>query len=445
MNEPGSPPNTAPDPAPDSAPAADVDLDHPDLRRARIAWCVYDWANSAFPTVIVTFVFSAYFATAVQTDSTVGTAQWSQALALSGLAIALLSPVFGAIADRTGRRKPWLAVCSALTVTGAGLLWFVEPNPGWALFALIAFAVANIGFEVGQVFYNAMLPTIVSGRRIGRLSGWGWGLGYAGGLSCLVIALFGFVQADPLPLGLDKGAAEHVRIVGPLVAVWFALFCLPLFFFVPDGRAAHIGAAAAVRQGLATLVGTLRRIRDYRTIAWFLLARFFYVDGMNTMFAFGGIYAAGTFGMSLPEVIQFGIALNITAGLGAAAFAWLDDRIGARTTIVIALGGLICFGIPLLLVESVLWFWLVGLPLGLFMGPAQAASRSLMARLAPPDMRTEMFGLFAFSGKATAFLGPAVLGTVTVMAESQRAGMATIVVFLVVGLALLLWKVRDRS
>lgn len=419
-------------------------LDRPELRRARIAWCVYDWANSAFPTVIVTFVFSAYFATAVQADRAIGTAQWSRALALSGIAIALLSPVFGAIADRTGRRKPWLAVCSAVTIVCAALLWFVEPDPGWALYALIVFAIANIAFEVGQVFYNSMLPAIASNGRIGRLSGWGWGLGYAGGLSCLVMALFAFVQAEPPLLGLDRETAEHVRIVGPLVAVWFALFCLPLFVFVPDAPPGRIGRIAAVKQGLATLVGTLRRVRDYRTIAWFLLARFFYVDGMNTMFAFGGIYAAGTFGMSLAEVIQFGIALNITAGLGAAGFAWIDDRIGARRTIVIALCGLIAFGVPLLFVEGKLWFWLVGLPLGVFMGPAQAASRSLMARLAPAELRTEMFGLFAFSGKATAFMGPFILGVVTVAADSQRAGMATIVVFLSVGLALVLWKVRER-
>ena len=164
---------------------------------------------------------------------------------------------------------------------------------------------------------------------------------------------------------------------------------------------------------------------------------------MNTMFAFGGIYAAGTFGMTVAEVIQFGIALNVSAGLGAAAFAWIDDRIGAKKTIAIALTGLIALGIPLLLVEEKLWFWIVGVPLGIFMGPAQAASRSLMARLAPPDLRTEMFGLFAFSGKATAFLGPAVLGAVTLSMESQRAGMATIVVFLGVGMILLLWKVRE--
>lgn len=416
---------------------------------ARFAWCLYDWANSAFPTVIVTFVFSAYFATAVAADSADGTAMWSRGLALSGIVIAILSPIFGAIADRSGRQKPWLAACSAVTIVGAGLLWFVAPAPDWALYALVVFGIANIAFEIGQVFYNAMLPGIVAHEKIGRLSGWGWGLGYMGGLACLVIALFAFVQAAPPPFGLDKGAAEHVRIVGPMVAVWFAVFCLPLFFLVPDkpreGARRRVPPGQAVREGIATLAATFSKMRQYqyRQIAWFLLARFFYVDGMNTMFAFGGIYAAGTFGMAVEEVIMFGIGLNVTAGLGAAAFAWIDDRFGAKLTVVVALLGLIGVGVPLLAVEDKTLFWGLGLALGIFMGPAQAASRSLMARLAPAEVRTEMFGLFAFSGKATAFIGPAILGAVTTLTGSQRWGMATVVVFLALGLALLVWKVRE--
>ena len=230
------------------------------------------------------------------------------------------------------------------------------------IYALIVFAIANIAFEVSQVFYNAMLPTIAPRDRLGRLSGWGWGLGYAGGLSCLMIALFAFVQGNPPLLGLQESSAEHVRIVGPMVAIWFAVFCIPLFLFVPDMPSAGVRPGVAAREGIATLISTVKRVRDYRDVAWFLLARVFYVDGMNTMFAFGGIYAVGTFDMTIAEVIQFGLALNVTAGLGAAGFAWLDDRMGAKRTIAIALTGLIALGIPLLLVDSKLWFWIVGVP-----------------------------------------------------------------------------------
>ena len=419
-------------------------VDEKSLRRARIAWCVYDWANSAFPTVIVTFVFSVYFVDGVAVDKITGTKQWAYALSLSGVAIALLSPVLGAIADSAGPRKPWLGFFSAMTIVCAGLLWFSYPDPSFAIYALVVFSIANISFEVSQVFYNAMLPTIVLNDKIGQLSGWGWGLGYIGGLACLVLLLTVFVQAKPPPLGLDTGQSEHVRIIGPVVALWFALFCLPLFVFVTDVPSRGVRPLQAARKGINTLISTIRKVRSYRNIAWFLCARLYYVDGMNTMFAFGAVYARGTFEMSLEEVIMFAIAMNVTAGIGAASFGWIDDYLGSKKTIAIALGGLICLGIPLLLVETKLWFWVFGLLLGLFMGPAQAASRSMMARIAPAEYRTEMFGLFAFSGRATAYVGPFVLGTLTYVFDSQRVGMSTIVGFLGAGLIILLWKVPEE-
>jgi len=405
--------------------------------RGEAAWCFYDWANSAFPTVVVTFVFSAYFAKGVASSEIEGTAYWGWAQSLSGIAIAIASPVFGAIADHTGRRKPWIAAFSVLCIVASALLWYARPDSSYVVFALMTFAVANFAFEVGTVFYNAMLPDLAPLDRIGRLSGWGWGLGYFGGLVCLVVTLFAFVQADPTVFGLDRGASEHVRVVGPLVAVWFAVFSAPLFLYTPDRNPRSVPIFQAVAAGLGTLIETIRRMRDYRDIAKFMLARLFYVDAMNTLFAFGGIYAAGTFGMDIGEIIQFGIALNVAAGLGAIAFAWIDDWIGSKPTILISVIGLIGLGTPLLFVEGKTWFWLLALPLGIFMGPAQAASRSLMARMAPAEMTTEMFGLFAFSGKATAFMGPAVLAWATVEFASQRAGMATVVGFLIIGFVLM--------
>jgi MFS transporter, UMF1 family len=413
-------------------------------RRAKAAWCVFDWANSAFPTVVVTFVFAAYFAKAVAPNPIEGAALWGYALSASGVAIALVSPVVGAIADRRGRRKPWLAGFTLLCVIASALLWFTLPEPGSIVWALTLFAIANLAFEVGTVFYNAMLPGIARPAEIGRLSGWGWGLGYAGGLCCLALALVVFVQPTAPPFGLDKESAEHIRIVGPLVALWFLVFSLPLYLFTPDAPTTGLPIGAAVRDGLIALGRTLKSIHRTGPVFRFLLARLLYIDGLNTLFAFGGIYAAGTFGMEIDEIILFGIALNLTAGLGAAGFAWIDDWIGPRRTVLIALSAIIAIGIPLLLIDSKTAFWALGLCIGIFMGPAQAASRSLMARLAPPDQMTEMFGLFALSGKATAFLGPAVLATVTTIFASQRAGMATTLVFITAG-AMILMTVRERS
>ncbi len=407
-------------------------------RVARVAWCVFDWANSPFPTAIITFVFAAYFVEGIVGDSVRGTALWGAAMAASGVAVALLGPVLGAVADAGGRRKPWLASCSAVTIGGALVLWYATPEPSSALWALVCVAVANAAFELGMVFYNAMLPGLAGPGRVGRLSGWGWALGYAGGLACLVLALFGLIEATPPPFGLDAGEAEHVRAVAPLAALWFAAFGWPLFVFVPDAPATGASTGRAVRRGLATLWRTLRAYRRHRTIFHFLIARMLYIDGLNTLFAFGGIYAAGTFGMDVGRVLGFGIALNVTAGLGALAFAWVDDLLGAKRTLVISITGLIATAAAALLAPSEPWFWAAGLGLGVFIGPTQSASRSMMARLSPPDHHTEMFGLFALSGRVTAFAGPALVGWATLAFDSQRAGMATILAFLAVGLALLL-------
>jgi UMF1 family MFS transporter len=197
-------------------------------------------------------------------------------------------------------------------------------------------------------------------------------------------------------------------------------------------------AGEAVRRGLAQLRRTFANIRRYREIGRFLIARMIYTDGLNTLFAFGGIYAAGTFGMALAEVIKFGILLNVTAGLGALAFAWVDDWLGAKRTILIGLVGLLACGTAAVIATSTLAFWIAGGLLGLFVGPTQAASRSLMARMAPAELRTEMFGLYALTGKITAYIGPFLLGTVTYWTGSQRFGIATILAFFVVGGLLLL-------
>ena len=242
-----------------------------------------------------------------------------------------------------------------------------------------------------------------------------------------------------MPLfGLDKDAYEHVRATGPFVGLWFLVFALPMFLFTPDRQASGKPAGEAVRSGLATLWETLRKLPRYGSILRFLIARMFYTDGLNTLFAFGGIYAAGTFGMSFDEILIFGILLNVTAGLGAVGFAWIDDWLGPKRTILIAVGCLIVLGTAILLVESKLWFYLLGCAIGVFIGPAQSASRTLMARLAPAEVRTEMFGLYALSGKVTAWMGPILVGFVTVMADSQRWGMATILLLFVIGAVLLL-------
>lgn len=412
--------------------------------RALVAWAFYDWANSAVATVVTSFVFATYFTRAVAESPELGTAQWSHAQSAAALAIAILSPILGAVADRGGRRKPWLAVFTLTSIVATGLMWFVLPSPDYVVLALVLVAIGTLGFEFGTVFYNAMLPDLAPRERLGRWSGWGWGLGYVGGLLALVLCLVGFVQTENPWFGVGKDQQANIRATTVVVAVWFAVFALPLFLLTPDRPSNNIPMGTAIRQGLAMLRRTLGTLRYRPNLLAFLLAQMLYADGLATLFAFGGIYAAGTFGMSFAEVIQFGILLNITAGLGAAAFAPLDDRLGAKRTIMLSLLGLILCGATVLLAESKTMFWIGGGVLGIFVGPCQAASRSMMARLAPAGERAEMFGLLALSGKATAFLGPAILGWATLAFMSQRAGMATILVFWIAGLVLLI-RVKDPA
>ncbi len=408
------------------------------LRRARISWAIYDWANSAFPTVIITFVFAAYFTKAVAADPVSATGDWGAVMAISALAVAIVGPVLGAVADHGGVRKPWLMAFTYICAIATGLLWFVEPDSGWVLYALVLVGLANFAFEMGVVFYNSMLPALAPKKIMGRISGWAWGLGYAGGLSCLALALVAFVQTDTPWFGIPKDDALNIRATTLLVSAWLIVFSLPIFLFTPDKPSSGIGFGTAVRRGVGTLYQTLKNIKQHATVGKYLLARMIYTDGINTLFAFGGIYAVGTFGMDFSELIMFGIAINVTAGIGAAVFGWVDDFIGPKKTVLIAICGLCILGTALLFIESKTMFWVFAVPLGIFVGPAQAASRTYMANLVPEKMEAEMFGLYALSGKATAFMGPALLGWLSVTFDSQRAGMASIIVFLVVGALLLL-------
>ncbi|MGD8589990.1 MAG: MFS transporter [Chromatiales bacterium] len=406
-------------------------------RRGRISWALYDWANSSFAAIISTFVFPAYFARQVAENQTLGTAYWGQTVGIAGLIVALCAPLLGAIADQSGRRKPWIALFTLLCVLTTGALWWIRPDSHSILPAMLLAGAATVAAEFAVVFYNAMLPSLTRYDRLGRWSGWAWGLGYAGGIGSLLLALFGFVQEQAW-FALPRTDAEHVRATFVLVAVWYGLFALPLFLFTPDSTTQTKALARAAREGLVQFRDSIRQARAYAPLLRFLLARMLFIDGLATIFAFGGVYAAGTFGMDEEQVLMFGIALNVTAGLGAAAFAWVDDHFGSKQTILISLIGLIIPGTLLLVVESPTLFWIFGMLLGVFVGPVQAACRSYLARSAPIHLRSQMFGLFAFSGKATAFLGPLLVGWMTAWYGSQRAGMSVIIILLLSGFLLML-------
>ena len=410
-------------------------------RRAIWSWCLYDWANSAFTTLVVTFIYSAYFTAAFADDPGRGTALWSRGITASALAIAALAPIAGALADRGGRRR-YLILCSLVCVAATAALTFVRPDQANAVvIALGVFVVANVAFELGLVFYNAFLPAIAAPERIGRISGYGWGLGYAGGLLALVAALVVFVPETP-PFGIPTAGGFNLRATNLLVAGWFLLFAVPAFVFLRD-EAPSGGGGVSVRRAFTDLAVTARHLRRYRQVGLFLLARLFYNDGLVTIFAFGGIYAVGTFGFSFEDLVTFGIVINVGAGLGALAFGFVDDRIGGKATVGLSVAALAGATLLAALAQTRTAFWAAAVLVGVFAGPNQSASRSLMARFVPAKHESEFFGFFAFSGKVTSFLGPVLLGVLSDV-YSQRVGVASLLVFFLVG-GLILRRVDERE
>ncbi|RIA55280.1 MFS transporter [Dichotomicrobium thermohalophilum] len=434
-------------------------------------WVLFDWAAQPFYTLITTFLFAPYFVDGFMTDPVAGQSLWGFVTAAAGVAVALLSPVLGAMADASGRLKPWIFGWSVVFIVSQAALWFAVPGEMGALPLIIAAIVAAIlAAEFSTVLTNAMMPSLVGPRAQGRLSGFGWAAGYAGGLLALVIfAAFLLVRdgGDETMLGLapvlplDPQAGEGARFTGPFAAAWYLVFVLPLFLFTPDLRGSRRSLSAAARGGWREFAQTVRNVWQYKHVVRFLFARLLYTDGLTAIFSFGGIYAVSVFGWGSATLGLFGIVLAATAGIGAALGGVLDDRVGAKPVILAALLLLITGAVGALSIDRDSVLFVVPIPngpelgglasfaeqaylgfailIGLAAGPLQSASRSFMARIAPPDKSGEFFGLFAFSGKITAFAAPLLVAGVTALSDSQRIGIASIGVFLVAGFIAMLW------
>jgi MFS transporter, UMF1 family len=443
---------------------------------ALFGWVMFDWASQPFYTLVVTFLFAPYFVNGFMADPARGASLWAYATGIAELIAAVLAPVLGAIADAGQPRKPWIAGFSLLLVAGMCGLWLAAPGrTDLAPLVLIAFGLAIVGAELATVFNNAMMTSLVSGRKLGTLSGLGWATGYVGGLVSLVLVA-GFLVADPSTgktlLGfqplvpVDPATREGDRLVGPFSALWYLVFVLPLFLFTPDVRATPL-EARPVSATLGQLVRSVKElVRDHGQVALFLLARMLYADGLGAVFAFGGIYAATVFGWGATELGLFGIILVLAGTIGAALGGPLDDAKGSKTVIVLTLLVFILAAIGVLSVDAghVLFvvpveakipgsapfssigeqvYLVFAMLIGITAGPIQSSSRTLLARLCPQGKMTEFFGFFSFSGKITAFAAPLLIGAVTHASGSQRLGIASSLIFLAAGLLLLL-KVKAR-
>ncbi|RZT86422.1 UMF1 family MFS transporter [Pseudonocardia sediminis] len=424
-----------------TSPAAAPPASQPAPRRGQVwTWGLWDWGSSAFNTIALTFVFSVYLTDSVGADlpGSISVNSWlSWSTAAAGVLIALMAPVIGQSADRAGRRLRSTGLWTAAVVVAMALMFFVRDDYHYLWLGLLLLAVASIFFELAQVSYFALLSQVSTPANVGRVSGFGWSMGYFGGIVLLLLIYLGLIAGDDGGLlGLGTEGGINIRVAMLLAAAWFAVFALPMFFSLPEtpatGSGARLGVVGSYRRLLADLRDLYRR--EPHTV-YFLGASALYRDGLNAVFAFGGVIAVTVYGMDPGTVLIFGVVINVVSALGALTGGWLDDRIGPKAVVVGSLGGLVVVGIILLFVSGPNAFWVFGLILGLFVGPAQASSRSYMNRLCPPGHEGQLFGLYATTGRAVSFLAPALIGLFTYLFSSDRAGTVGIVLVLAAGLA----------
>lgn len=397
------------------------------ITRQLLSWSIYDWASSPVPTLHTTFIFSVFFTTAVMPEG--GSVAWAWMTAASAFVIAIAAPVLGRMADGRGAVKRCLFYATMIGAAATAGLWFVEPDPGFAMLALGLSALSILAMELSFVFYNAMLPSVAGPAEYGRASGLAWGVGYVGAIFALVVVLLLFVMPEEPAFGISREGAGHIRITMIFAALWLCLFAAPLFLFVRPPEPAPDPAPLSTQ-----LRASLKTAMAIPGMPRFLLARMLFADALVTLFAFGGIYAATVFGFSQTKVLVFGIILNITAGLGAGFGGFADDRMGSIRVMRLCLVALAGLGVVAILAPSEPVFWAAGACLGMFIGPLQSSARAWVARAAPPSQRASLFGLMMFSGKATSFVGPLLYGVLVAATGTERAGMTVVIALLMASL-----------
>ena len=443
------------------------------------SWTFGQGARDPYYIMVIIYVFYPYFSNTVVGDPVKGQALIGYITAGAGFVLALTAPFLGAIADKDGRRKPWVVGTVLVMTMGAFSLWFIQPEgQGLSLGVSLAILFAiKICFTISEVFHNAMLPSIAPRNRVGVISGLAFSLGNVGGLMLMLFVLIAFSLPGTQPwaflpeaplFGIDQAAHEHNRIVGPIAGAWMLVMTLPILLFTPDGKASQSPMWQLAKEGVQDVFQTLKNVRHYSNIARYLLARMFFIDGMVGVLTFGGIYASGTFGWDTTTLLIFGLCTSASAMFGAYMGGRLDDRIGSILALQIAIGTSAVVLLTLVSVQpdTILYVFDVGsepvwdtpyfasLPelfyfatnqvFAMFFVTGLSASRTLMARISPPEMVTQFFGLFALSSTVTAFLAPLLVATVTDLFESQRIGFASLASLMIIG-AVMLLKVKEEQ
>lgn len=421
-----------------------------------IAWGLWDWGSAAFNTIIITFVFSVYITKSVgvglcaadqltEDGSCPAAASWlGWALGIAGFFIAVLAPVTGQRADAGGRRKLSIGVFTGITVASMVALYLVKADVAYLWWGLAMMGVGSITMEFAAVSYNAMLRQISTPENIGRVSGFGWSMGYFGGIFLLLACYIGFIASDddsPTAglLGISTDQGLNIRVVAVFAAAWLAVFAIPVLVKVPELPPTATGPRMGFFASYRKLGRDIARLyRTERHTVLFLIASALFRDGLAGVFTFGAILAVTVYGFDPGDVLIFGVVANIVSALGAVAAGMVEDRVGPKRVIVISLVAMIIAGGILLIVSGQMMFWIFGLALCLWVGPAQSSSRTFLARLSPPGEEGEMFGLYATTGRAVSFLAPALFALFVSMAGAERFGIVGILLVLAAGLLALL-------
>ena len=431
------------------------------MRKRIWGWFFFDWASQPYNTLLITFIFAPYVKD-LMGDGSAAQSAWGFGIGAAGIVIAILAPLLGALADQSGNRLRWIWVFSALYVVGAAGLWTAAPGNFNLTLTLTLFAIGMIGMEFATIFTNSMLPDLGTKEEIGKISGNGWAFGYLGGLFALVIMLTLFAEnattgttligLDPL-FGLDADQREGTRFVGPLTAIWYAVFMIPFFLWVRDPKPAG-APPGAVKQALREVVQTVRQLPKTPSLFAFLGASMSYRDALNGIYAFGGIYAAGVLDWSVVDIGVFGILAIVAGAIFASVGGRADSAFGPKPVIIACILVLTVAAIAIIFVSPTrvfgipvedgsalpdISFYVIGCLVGAAGGAIQSASRTMMVRQANPGKMTEAFGLYALAGKATSFVAPLSIGALTYATGSQQIGISPLMVLFLIGLVLLIW------
>ena len=402
-------------------------------------FALYDFANSAFTTIIITFIFSTYFAKQIAPNPILGQSYWGWAIGITGILVALTGPLIGSIADKKNCTEFFIKLFTIICVILTSLLWFSQPSEKYLLYTLIIVALANFFYELSLIFYNSILKRISNSNNLGKSSGFGFALGYLGGILILIVCIKIFIDNDVLPFGLSKENSENIRATSIVVALWYLFFSIPFLFSLKK----------KIKNKIEKSSNNIKKIKNLfwdkglNNLGKFLIARMLYADGLNAIIIMGGIFAVGVFDLEIKDLLVLSVLMNITAFTGAIIGGYANDKFSSKSVIIFSLLGLIFSSTIILFIKTKIFFLIFASINGFFIGPIQSASRVFITKSIDKNNQASGFGLFALSGKLTSFIGPLLVSTLTYISNSQRIGFSATIILLLIGLLILL-KVKKN-